>query len=486
MSSTRSRQGCEECRRRRRKCDEQKPCLCGGGSGRKHKRSLLGQPLRHADRYVVDTVNENGALVHCTKDSTVKAHELSNSLPRCLQNGISLPPKYQKLLVYFIDDVLASLSCHPSIQEDLRMGLVPVMLHSPQLMSACLALSAGGFLSRGILEVEGVEILRILGHLQTSGLALLRSALDSGERTETLPATCLIWCLTDVFTYRQGISSWKIHLQGIGALLDGSEAHRDFATSSGSFRSAMRHLYQLYLSLQTLPHIPTVESLENSAQLGVRASQNSEWTSMTSPEIDGFLGYSSELLDVLQQIDQLSRSVSGNEAQSISEADILLGKVQGMISRDTTSPRDISICTPLSPEYNREFALCHQTFQQATLIHLYRKLYHHPSGSPSIQAAVRSIEEMVGNMIQGQPCHTWVAMAMPLFTLGCEAFTEKQQVFTMDKIKKLEDCIGSLHVKCIRQALEDIWKVREDLGDREGTLCASQLLAELRYNIILF
>ncbi|KFY38875.1 hypothetical protein V495_06307 [Pseudogymnoascus sp. VKM F-4514 (FW-929)] len=440
MSSTRSRQGCEECRRRRRKCDEQKPCLCGGGSGRKHKRSLLGQPLRHADRYVVDTVNENGALVHCTKDSTVKARELSNSLPRCLQNGISLPPKYQKLLVYFIDDVLASLSCHPSIQEDLRMGLVPVMLHSPQLMSACLALSAGGFLSRGILEVEGVEILRILGHLQTSGLALLRSALDSGERTETLPATCLIWCLTDVFTYRQGISSWKIHLQGIGALLDGSEAHRDFATSSGSFR----------------------------------------------PEIDGFLGYSSELLDVLQQIDQLSRSVSGNEAQSISEADILLGKVQGMISRDTTSPRDISICTPLSPEYNREFALCHQTFQQATLIHLYRKLYHHPSGSPSIQAAVRSIEKMVGNMIQGQPCHTWVAMAMPLFTLGCEAFTEKQQVFTMDKIKKLEDCIGSLHVKCIRQALEDIWKVREDLGDREGTLCASQLLAELRYNIILF
>lgn len=354
------------------------------------------------------------------------------------------------------------------------MGLVPVMLHSPQLMSACLALSAAGFLSRGILEVDGVEILRVLGHLQTSGLALLRGALDAGERTETLLATCLIWCLTDVFTYRQGISSWQIHLQGIGALLDGSEAHR-------SFRSAMRHLYQLYLSLQTLPHIPTVDSVENPAQLGVRASQNPEWTSITSPEIDGFLGYSSELLDVLQQIDQLSRSVSGNEAQSIlCKADILLGKVQGMISRDTTSPRDISICTPLSPEYNREFALCHQTFQQATLIHLYRKLYHHPSGSPSIQAAVRSIEEMVGNMIQGQPCHTWVAMAMPLFTLGCEAFTEEQQAFTMDKIKKLEDCIGSLHVKCIRQALEDIWRERENLGDREGTLCASQLLGRYR------
>ncbi|OBT62174.1 hypothetical protein VE03_08333 [Pseudogymnoascus sp. 23342-1-I1] len=89
-------------------------------------------------------------------------------------------------------------------------------------------------------------------------------------------------------------------------------------------------------------------------------------------------------------------------------------------------------------------------------------------------------------MTQGQPCHTWVAMAMPLFTLGCEAFTEDQQAFVMDKINKLEASIGSLHVKGIRQALEDVWKLRENLGDHEGTLCASQILIELQYNIILF
>jgi hypothetical protein len=107
---------------------------------------------------------------------------------------------------------------------------------------------------------------------------------------------------------------------------------------------------------------------------------------------------------------------------------------------------------------------------------MFRKLYKFPSGSQPIQAAVHSIEEMVGYMIQGQPCHTWVAMAMPLFTLGCEAFTKEQQDFVMDKINKLDDCIGSLHIKCIRQALEDIWKVRENLGDCEGTICSSQLL----------
>jgi hypothetical protein len=269
------------------------------------------------------------------------------------------------------------------------------------------------------------------------------------------------------------MSSWRIHLQGIRALLSENEALRDGTTTPGSIQSAMRHLYQLYLSLQTLPYIPALESGEPSAQSIGRSAPKFEWASIASPEIDGFLGYSNELLDVLQQIDRLSHGT-----ESPSEADILLGKLKGMIIRDIMTPPGISICTSLSADYNREFGLCHQTFQQATLIHLYRRLYHLPSGSQPIQAAVHAIEEMVSNMIQGQPCHTWVAMAMPLFTLGCEAYTAEQQGFALDKVNKLEDCIGSLHVKLIRQALEDVWRVRKNLGDSDGKLCASQLLGK--------
>ncbi|KAK2595451.1 hypothetical protein QQS21_006791 [Conoideocrella luteorostrata] len=207
---------------------------------------------------------------------------------------------------------------------------------------------------------------------------------------------------------------------------------------------------------------------------------------LTSPEIDGFLGYSNEILDILEQIDRLSQSDRSDRVQSECEADVLLGKVNGMITRDRRDPPGISICIPLSPEYNGEFALCHQIFQQATLIYLYRRLYRLPSKSASIQAAVRLIEEMMSNMAQGEPCHTWVAMAMPLFTIGCEAFTKIQQDFAMDKINKLGECIGSLHVESIRHALEDVWKIRDNLGDYEGRLCASELLAKLEYNIILF
>jgi hypothetical protein len=349
-------------------------------------------------------------------------------------------------------------------------------------MSACLALSAAGFLSRGVLSLDGVEISKILGHLQSSGLPLLRSALETGQMNETLLATCLIWCLTEVFTYRQGTSSWRIHLQGIRALLDGDGAHRSFTTpSSGAIQSAMKHLYQLYLSLRTLPYIPASEISEPAAQLHHDVPETETpilpVERAPSPSIDGFLGYSDELLDVIHQTDQLSRRTSANTGTPPPfEADVLLGKVKAMITRDSKSPPAISICTPLSPEYGREFTLCHRIFQQATLLHLYRRLYHLPSRSEPVQAAVRAMQDMLSNMSQGRPCHAWVAMAMPLFNLGCEAFTEEQKRFALDKVDKLEECIRSFHVRIIRQALHDIWRLREGMGDERGELCASQLL----------
>ncbi len=420
--------------------------------------------------------DDEGTLVQQSRTLPTERPELSPSLPRSLPNGIPLSPGYQRLLSYFAGDILASLSCHPSIHQDLRQGLVPVTLESPQLMSACLALSAAGFLSRGVVSVDGVEMSKILGHLQSSGLPLLRGALETGQMSDTLLATCLVWCLTDVFTYRQGTSSWQIHLQGIRALLDGDGARRDF--TSGGIQSAMKHLYQLYVSLRTLPYIPSSSSdlSEPAAPPHTPNTSKPNFESRPSPAIDGFLGYSDELLDVIHQVDQLSRPTAVDVTQPSHEADILLGRVKAMISRDAKAPPAISIRSPLSPECGREFTLCHHIFQQATLIQVYRRLYHLPSGSEPIQSAVRAMEEMLSNMSQGQPCHTWVAMAMPLFTLGCEAFTEEQKSFALNKVDKLEECIRSFHIRIIRQALQDVWSLRSSLGDSRGELCASQLL----------
>jgi hypothetical protein len=402
------------------------------------------------------------------------------SLPRSLPNGLALPPRYYRLLNYFTHDILASLSVHPSVHDDLCRGLVPATLHSPQLLSACLALSAAGFLSRGISDVDGIEIPRILGHLQSSGLSLLRTALGNGQMNETLLATCLIWCLADVFTHRQGSTSWRIHLQGIKAILDGNQAYRYFAAEAGGPHSAMRHLYLLYQSLQTLPHVPSMASPDSMGTVHAVVARGQDFESASGANIDGFLGYSEELLHILQQVNHMAGTCSELSEASLAQADILLGKVNAMINRDTQTPPDVSLISSLSPEYGREFSLCHRSFQQATLVHLYRRLYHLPSRAEPIQVAVEKINAMVGDMKQAQPCHTWVAMAMPLFTVGCEAFTETQQQFALDKIHKLETCIGSFHVQSIRQALEDIWKIRRDAGDLEGEICASDLLGKSR------
>ncbi|KAL1869449.1 hypothetical protein VTK73DRAFT_3094 [Phialemonium thermophilum] len=525
MPAVRSRQGCEECRRRRRKCDERKP-RCGpcsnfdrgchyplrlvwGTLDRKYKRSAAREAFPRAIPSSSNGTPPDPTGVSSEQSSSTRparsAAELPVGLPQSLPNGIPLPSRYQRLLSHFMQDILARLSCHPSIHEDLRQGLVPVALESPQLMSACLALSAAGFLSRGVLTVEGVDVARMLSHLQSSGLALLRSSLQTSRRDEILLVTCLVWCLADVFSYRRGTSSWRIHLQGIQALLEAGDhpPHRDFVASSdggGVLQSATRHLYQLYLCLRTLPHIPLTlappppplppSQLPTAGPTAAptAAPPTLQIVSSSMPRIDGFLGYSEELLDILQQINQLSRrAAQGDAAQpSCAQADLLLGKLKAMISRDSRAAPAIAIRSPLSPEYGREFTLCHQTFQQATLIHLYRRLYHLPSRSPPIQDAVRAMQEMIGHMSQGEPCHAWAAMAMPLFTLGCEAFTEEQKNFALDKVNKLEQCIRSLHIEAMRQALNDVWNLRASLGDFDGELCAGQLLEKVQYNVILF
>ncbi|KAF4975565.1 hypothetical protein FDECE_18561 [Fusarium decemcellulare] len=359
------------------------------------------------------------------------------------------------------------------------------MLHSPHLLSASLALSAAGLLSRGLSQVEGVSILRVMEHLQSSGLSLLRHALAQNQKDEILVATCLLWCLADVFAGQKGIYSWRIHLQGIKALLQGHQPYQRF-TNNTATQAAMRHLFQLYRSLETLPQLPTLQIPDPSTFLDSTASPDNNLALTPRAKIDGFLGYSEELLDVLQQISVAPRYDPSSHSALIAQADILLGKLNAMISRDSKAPPDVSISSTLSPQSDRDYLLCHRTFQQATLIQLYRQLYNMPSSSQPIQSAVQAISGMVSNMTQGQPCNTWVAMAMPLFTVGCEAFNDDQKSFILDKVDKLEECLGSLHVQIIKQALKDIWQIREDCQDFDGSLCASQLIQKLDYNIVLF
>ncbi|KAF4457184.1 Lysine biosynthesis regulatory protein LYS14 [Fusarium austroafricanum] len=341
------------------------------------------------------------------------------------------------------------------------------MLESPHLLSASLALSAASFKSRGMEEVEGTSLSRIVEHLQSSGLPLLRSALAQGQQSEVLIATCLIWCLADVFSGQQGMFRWPIHLQGIKALLHGRQDYRRFFTGDVALRSAMKHLFMLYRSLETLPHVPTITN--------GKATVNITDTTHSS-QIDGFLGYNEELLDLLQQINATAPG-SGLEPDTSADADTLLGKLNAMIRWDVKSPPKVSISS-ISSQSARDFALCNKVFQQATLVQLYRQLYGFSSSSEPIQSAVENISGMISNMTQGKPCNTWVAMAMPLFTVGCEAYREEQKSFILDKIRKLETCIGSLHVKVIEQALKDIWKIREDCQDFQGELCASHLLGK--------
>ncbi|KEY73029.1 hypothetical protein S7711_09886 [Stachybotrys chartarum IBT 7711] len=501
MPGQRSRHGCDECRKRRRKCDEAKPACSQCGrykrtcvyslklvwGGRKGNKSWLAEAdacqAGNATQKTNDKISTSQVLSLKTTPSP-QSQENWFLIPQQLPNGITLPPRYRRLLSYFSEEILASLSTHPSIHHDLRQGLIPVMLGSPPLLSASLALSASGLLSRTITEIDGVDTTRVIEHLQTSGLSLLSTSLQTeqnNENYEVLLVTCLIWCLADVFAARQGVSSWRVHLKGVKAILDDKYAEGRIFMTSGPTRSALRHLYLLYLSLQTLPHLSSTNLSDPALSVWNRRGGDSN---DGDPRIDGFLGYDAAILDILQQINQVSSS--NHEGSMVTQnADRLIRKVESMVHRDKRRSPDVSISTLLQPQASRDFDFCHKSFQQATLIQLYR-LQQAPSSSNRVQAAVKSISGMIDSMTQGLPCHTWVAMSMPLFTIGCEAFDDEQQEYVRDKIQKLDTCLGSLHVRIVRQALEDIWRFRKELQDHDGKLCASELLDKVQYNVVLF
>lgn len=387
------------------------------------------------------------------------------------------PQEYHRLIYYFANDILPSLSSHPSIHQDLHRALVPTMLQSPCLLAATLSLSAAGLVSRGVTHLEGMEIPHIMGELQTAGLASLRAALADGKVDCVLLATCLIWSLADVFaaglqskfqSKSSSSSSWQVHLRGFRAILGSAQAYESVVADPGPMQSAMKHLGMLYMSLQTLPHTPGQTSLVIDLDL-VPTTLHLYQDETSSPKINGFLGYSEDILSILRQ-------VNGKTAPSPEEADLILGKVQGMMLRDAITPPGVTISSQLSDESSRDFALCHEAFQLATLILIYRRLYKLPSGSKPIRDAVDRIQSTVNSMTQGQPCHAWVAMSMPLFTIGCEALDPAHKDWVRRSIDQLQVCIGSSHVLMLRQALADIWRLRAARNDADGLLCAEELL----------
>lgn len=519
---------------------------------------------KHGDEQVA-TITETDTQ---TDTNTNTDDSLSSSVSPVvlvrLPNGVPLAPHYQRLLDYFARDVLASLSVHPAIHHDLAQGLVPAMLHEPHLLSAGLALSAAGLASRGLSDVGGVGLPRVIEHLQTSGLSLLRQAVESRRQQggDNLVATCLLWCLADVFAADASASSWRIHLQGIQALLGGAKALDAFvargrgvssSSSSSSSRSAMGHLAQLYLSLQTLPHVArrrneaiadrVIEEEDGDGEddeidetigpVPADPGTNST-TAMPGPRIDGFLGCSAELFDILQQVEQLASTMAvdvsddtkdvnindedGDEddkdnilaaphltgsaritaetllaralAQALKSTDFVTTNTETNVTATmppATAPVIHHIPAPaLTPAAAREFAFCHGCFQQATLIHVYRRLFRLPSRATLIQRAVGEIRRMAGQMTQGAPCSAWVAMALPLFTAGCEAFLPTSQAWAHAALDAFAASMGSRHVQLLRRALEDVWRLRARRGDVDGRLCAGALLDELNYNIILF
>lgn len=193
-------------------------------------------------------------------------------------------------------------------------------------------------------------------------------------------------------------------------------------------------------------------------------------------KVEEFLGYSIEVLDVLQQIDLLSRARKDTTINVNSNPEALRKRLEEMINREDDKLLQDSPSSTSPKIVGNDARLCHRAFQHATLIQLYRRLYDLPSSSTPIRSAVEKVIEAIGYMVQGQYCHAWIVTLMPLFTAGCEAVSKRQQTFVRDQMGKLELCLGSCHIQNALKAVDKVWEIRAARGDKHGKLDPGQLL----------
>lgn len=428
--------------------------------------------VHHAD-------SGNGDFVYTVPTNIQYPAGLSSIASFGLPNGIQMPRSYQRLFEYFVVQILTSLSCHQSIHAELCRRVIPQTLASPHLLSASLAWAATVWASKGSSQLDGVNISVLRAHLLSTSVSLLRAILDRGQWNHTALTTCLILCLEDVYAGRRSMPTWRHHLQGAGALLklDGSTGEQ--SEGSEPSRESSDFIYNLYLSLQTLAGVAGREGNNNiiAPDLGVGNDDSNDGVS--SGYIDGFLGYSSNILRILREIQRLSISET-HRSSKFFEAQALLAKVQNMISENQNHEPDVLIRSSISDQSRRDFVLCNRAFQQTTLILIYRKLHQLPSASVEVQSAVKSTISAVSGMKQDQQCSAWIVTAMPLFVAGCEACGWEDRNFVLDQFRKLEICVGSSQMLLAREALMGLWEVRAERRDVEGYLQSSQVLGEFR------
>lgn len=431
----RSCHGCARCKRRRQKCDERKPtcgrCLKAGATceykvilkwnGRVPREKKSSQEEFKIVRPSYESNYSGSPSSTCTE---LGKHEPDASRTMTLssfqQPRPALSSTARLLLHHFIGEA-SMISSHSYIRDQICRDILPMVHQSDSLLYATMAFSAlhRSTLTNALPDQYIPEDL--ISHLITTSIRCLRRDLEVPEYpTQPLLHTVRTLCHCEIYSGRAN-SSWRVHVKGAGAIFAEIASRRDLDRSEYSFWLWSRW----FLSIQALTAVTDVGGLSELA-----ADRVAEEHMEQDYFFDTYTGYSSDLNPVLMRIGLLAQNRGAEECDlELSNEYSIRGEngdnarhleriIQDMIHRDRTIGLKIPGHLSLNMDTLHQFGACNTAYQNASLIHLYRRVQNLPTFSNEVQGCVREILDTVCSILPVTKLSPWILLTTPIYTAG--------------------------------------------------------------------
>lgn len=434
----RSCHGCARCKRRRQKCDEQKP-VCGrcskAGAACEYRVILKWNgrvPRESKSKSLRETCNnfgqthESSDSEYITSPDSLSVGNYEPNVSRVVSLSASPHPHpalsstARCLLHHFITEA-SMISSHAHLRDQICRDILPMVHQSDSLLYATMAFSA---LHRSALTNAPSDQYvpeDLISHLISTSIRCLRRDLEVPKYpTQPILHTIRTLCHCEIYSGRAN-SSWRVHVKGAGAIFAEIASRRDLDRSEYSFWLWSRW----FLSIQALTAVTDVGGLSEGA--GERAAEQEMEQDYF---FDTYTGYSSDLNPVLMQIGMLALNHGAGEFnyQGTNEVCVSSGKdekarhleriVQDMIHRDRTIGLKIPGHVSLNMNTLQQFGACNTAYQNTSLIHLYRRVQNLPTFCNEVQGCVREILDTICSILPVTKLSPWILLTTPIYTAG--------------------------------------------------------------------
>lgn len=460
---SRSRDGCFNCRKRKRRCDEEKPicqrCRKIGDDCVFPKPASASNPLKFvvaaSDHYMIPLVQQTSFLnlspqeVVAVCDDTKQGDELwdqRGSLPPALSPFPFEPTGIENALVQYC--MFLSHSASPLIVADIevistsrvyvdttrngfRTSVIPRMFYQGPLLSAVLSMSAAEWTQNGM--PDGKDYRGLSMQYKVRALHELQQTLLDSQDSEGNLLTCVL--LASLEIAHGSCPTWLRHLQGALALLEsfGNTVDLDVA------EFVLQYFRFRYILMETTQ--PTQDDSVNQAMTSL-ARIEANLSSHTRNLVDEQIGCSMDLVDIINEI---STSGHVSKGQLYTKGQEIDQKIEELSLQDSAD------------EYLSRSA---ESFRIAAQIYLRLVCYNTPITHPSILNLHESLLSCLSDIIvKGQTRRSFPMW--PLFLAGCACSLDHQRKIVLDHFTLLDSKWPISNISAVWKALKLIWHTRD-------------------------